>query len=88
VIVVDADMDISDLRQIATASALHVTPDRDIYIHRPMLGTELDPACNSEDATIAKLGIDATLPLGSRRRVVKNGVPKHLLHSINISELL
>jgi 2,5-furandicarboxylate decarboxylase 1 len=88
VIVVDADVDISDLRQVATAVALHVRPDRDVYIHRPTLGTELDPACESADGTTAKLGIDATLPLGATRRVAKNRVPKHLLDSINLSEFL
>ena len=88
VIVVDADVDISDLRQVATAVALHVRPDRDVYINRPTLGTELDPSCESSDGTTAKLGIDATVPLGSTRRVVKNRVPKDLLDSINLSELL
>jgi len=88
VIVVDADVDISDLRQVATAVALHVRPDRDVYINRPTLGTELDPSCESSDGTTAKLGIDATVPLASTRRVVKNRVPKHVLDSINLSELL
>ena len=88
VIVVDADVDISDLRQVATAVALHVRPDRNVYINRPTLGTELDPSCESSDGTTAKLGIDATVPLGSTRRVVKNRVPKDLLDSINLSELL
>src|SRR5438132_14310813 len=88
VIVVDADVDISDVRQVAIAVALHVRPDRDVYIHRPTLGTELDPSCESSDGTTAKLGIDATVPLGSTRRVVKNRVPKHVLDSINLSELL
>jgi 2,5-furandicarboxylate decarboxylase 1 len=88
VIVVDADVDISDVRQVAIAVALHVRPDRDVYIHRPTLGTELDPSCESSDGTTAKLGIDATVPLVTTRRVVKNRVPKHLLDSINLSELL
>jgi 2,5-furandicarboxylate decarboxylase 1 len=88
VIVVDADVDVSDLRQVATAVSLHVRPDRDVYIHRPTLGTELDPSCESADGTTAKLGIDATLPLETTRRVVKNRVSKHLLESINISEFI
>ena len=88
VIVVDADVDISDLRQVATAIALHVRPDRDLYIHRPTLGTELDPSCESEDGMTAKLGIDATIPLRSKRRVVRNRVPQRVLDSINLSEFL
>jgi len=88
VIVVDADVDISDLRQVATAIALHVRPDRDLYIHRPTLGTELDPSCESADGMTAKLGIDATIPLKSRRRVIRNRVPQRVLDSINLSEFL
>jgi 2,5-furandicarboxylate decarboxylase 1 len=88
VIVVDADVDISDLRQVATAIALHVRPDRDVYIRRPTLGTELDPSCESEDGMTAKLGIDATIPLRSKRRVVRNRVPQRVLDSINLSEFL
>jgi 3-polyprenyl-4-hydroxybenzoate decarboxylase len=53
-----------------------------------MLGTELDPACDSADGSTAKLGIDATLPLKTTRNVRKNRVSKHLLDSINISEFL
>jgi 2,5-furandicarboxylate decarboxylase 1 len=88
VIVVDADVDISDLRQVATAVALHVRPDRDVYILRPTLGTELDPSCESGDGTTAKLGIDATLKTQTARRVIKNRVSKQLLESINLSEFL
>ena len=88
VIVVDADVNTSDLREVATAVALHVRPDRDVYIYRSMLGTELDPACDSADGSTAKLGIDATLPLKTTRNVRKNRVSKHLLDSINISEFL
>jgi UbiD family decarboxylase len=88
VIVVDADVDISDLRQVATAVALHVRPDRDVYIHHPTLGTELDPSCEFGDGITAKLGIDATLPLETTRRVLKNRVPKHLLDAIDLSEFV
>ena len=88
VVVVDADVDVSDLRQVATAIALHVRPDRDVYIHRPTLGTELDPSCESKDGMTAKLGIDATMPITSKRRVVKNRVPQQVLDSINLSEFV
>lgn len=88
VIVVDADVDIADLRQVATAVALHVKPDRDVYIHRPTLGTELDPSCESADGVTAKLGFDATIPLKSRSRVIRNRVPQRVLDSINLSEFL
>ena len=88
VVVLDADVDVADLRQVATAIALHARPDRDIYIHRPTLGTELDPSCESGDGMTAKLGIDATIPLKSRQRVIRNRVPQRVLDSINLSEFL
>jgi len=88
VIVVDAEVDIADLRQVATAVSLNVQPDRDIHILPRSLGSELDPSCESPDGFTAKFGIDATRSLKSSRRVVKNRVPQHILDSINLSEFL
>jgi 4-hydroxy-3-polyprenylbenzoate decarboxylase len=88
VIVVDAHVDVSDLRQVSSAVALHVRPDRDVFIkpHTPL--TELDPACDSRDGFASKLGIDATVSCSSSRRITKNRIPQHLLDSINLSEFL
>ncbi len=88
VIVVDADVDISDLRQVASAIAFHMRPDRGIYVQRQLRGTELDPGCDSPEGMVTKIGIDATLPLRASRTVTRNRVPQELLDSINISELL
>jgi UbiD family decarboxylase len=88
VIVVDADVDIFDLRQVVSAVSLHVRPDRDIFIKPQTLGTELDPACDSSDGFTSKFGIDATIPHSSPRRIKKNRFPQHLLDSINLSEFL
>jgi 2,5-furandicarboxylate decarboxylase 1 len=88
VIVVDAEVDLSDLRQVATAVALHLRPDRDIYIHSRMPGTELDPSGEVADGLTSKLGLDATQRLKAARPIAKNRVPQHLLDSINVSELL
>lgn len=88
VVVVDAEVDAGDLRQVATAVALHVRPDRDIYIHPAMPGSELDPASESNDGASAKFGIDATQRLHSATRVRKNRVPQQLLDSVNLSDLL
>ena len=88
VIVVDADVDASDLRQVATAVSLNVRPDRDIHIFPQSLGTELDPSCESADGLTAKFGIDATRPMKAARRVVKNRVPQNVLDSIDLSEFL
>lgn len=86
VVVLDADVDVSDLRQVTTAIALHTRPDRDIFIKRS-LGTELDPSCESVDGCTTKTGLDATLPLENRRPIKKNRLPQELLASIDLSEL-
>jgi len=88
VVVVDASVDVSDLRQVATAIALHTRADKDIFIKRRCLGTELDPSCESPEGCTTKTGIDATLPLNGMRPVNKNRVPQQLLDSIDLSELL
>jgi 2,5-furandicarboxylate decarboxylase 1 len=88
VVVVDADVDVSDFRQVVTAIALHARPDRDIFIKRRCLGTELDPSCESPDGITTKIGINATLPLNGLRPVNRNRVPQQLLDSIDVSELL
>jgi UbiD family decarboxylase len=87
-VVVDADVDVSDLRQVVTAIALHTRPDRDIIVKRRCLGTALDPSCESPDGFTTKVGIDATLPLNGMRPVNRNRVPQHMLDSIDLSELL
>jgi 3-polyprenyl-4-hydroxybenzoate decarboxylase len=88
VIVVDSGVDLSDLQQVATAIALHLRPDRDIYIHSGLPGTELDPSSGAANGLTSKLGMDATQSLKTTRAVAKNRVPQHLLDSINLSELL
>jgi UbiD family decarboxylase len=88
VVVVDANVDVSDLRQVATAITLHTRPERGIFVKRGALGTELDPSCESEDKLITKIGIDATLPLKASRPVSRNKVPQELLDSIDLSNLL
>src|SRR5262249_15999027 len=88
VVVVDSDVDVSDLRQVATAIALHTRAGRDVVIQRRCLGTELDPSCESPDPTTLKIGNDATLPLNATRRVKRNKIPQHLLDSIDLTDLL
>jgi 2,5-furandicarboxylate decarboxylase 1 len=88
VVVVDADVDVSNLRQVAAAIALHTRPERDILIKRRLPGSELDSSCVSLDEYAIKIGINATLPLSGRRTANKSRVPQHLLDAINLSELL
>ena len=88
VVVVDADVDVADLRQVVTAISLHTRPDCDIMVKRRCLGTALDPSCESPDGFTTKIGIDATLALNGTRPASKNRVPQQLLDSIDLSELL
>jgi 2,5-furandicarboxylate decarboxylase 1 len=88
VIVVDADVDPHDLRQVMAAIALQVQPDDKLYVLRGELGTPLDPSCNSPGGETAKLGIDATRPLQPVRKVTRNRIPRDVLDSIDIKRLL
>jgi 2,5-furandicarboxylate decarboxylase 1 len=87
-VVVDADVDPSDLRQVCTAVALHVQPDRDVLIYRERPGTELDPSCTTPDGLTSKMGIDATKPISPSRPIVRNTIPRVLLDSINLAEFM
>jgi 2,5-furandicarboxylate decarboxylase 1 len=87
VIVVDHDVDPGDTRQVMTAVALQVRPDRDIYIVTDTVGTELDPSIEQRDSAGAKLGIDATMPL-TMRNVKRNAVPSEVMNRIDLNEVL
>jgi UbiD family decarboxylase len=87
-IVVDSDVDASDLREVCTAIALHVQPDRDVLIYRERPGTELDPSCPTSKGLTSKMGIDATKPISPLRPIVRNTIPQVILDSINLAEFL
>jgi 2,5-furandicarboxylate decarboxylase 1 len=87
-VVVDPDVDPSDLRQVCTAVALHVQPDRDVLIYGERPGTELDPSCPTSRGLTSKMGIDATKPISPSRPIVRNTVPQVILDSINLAEFL
>lgn len=88
VIVVDAHVEITDLREVLSAIALKMQASRDVYIYPDMQGTPLDPSCESEEGRVSKMGIDATRRIKATRRVIRNSVPRDLLDSIDLSELL
>jgi 3-polyprenyl-4-hydroxybenzoate decarboxylase len=62
VIVVDEDIDVFDEEQVLWAVATRMQADRDVLIVDSAMGTLLDPSAT--DAITAKMGIDATRPLG------------------------
>ncbi len=62
VIVVDEDIDVFDEEQVLWAVATRMQANRDVLIVDSAMGTLLDPSAT--DAITAKMGIDATRPLG------------------------
>jgi 2,5-furandicarboxylate decarboxylase 1 len=62
VIVVDDDVDVFDDEEVLWAVATRMQADRDLVVASGGMGTLLDPS--SPDGSSAKLGIDATRPLG------------------------
>jgi len=63
VVVVDDDIDVSDLQDVEFAIATRVRGDRDVMVVAGVRGSSLDPS-QAEDGTNVKVGIDATMPLG------------------------
>jgi UbiD family decarboxylase len=64
VVVVDDDVDVFDESDVVWAMATRVQADRDLVVIPGALGAILDPSA-SEQGVTAKLGIDATKPLGA-----------------------
>jgi 2,5-furandicarboxylate decarboxylase 1 len=62
VVVVDDDVDVFNEEEVLWAVATRVQADKDVIIVPDMMGTLLDPSANN--AITAKMGIDATRPLG------------------------
>lgn len=63
VVVVDEDIDVFDEEQVLWAIATRMQADRDVVIVSGSMGTLLDPSAT--DAITAKMGIDATKPIGN-----------------------
>ena len=87
VIVVDADVEPSDLRQVVAAVALNTQASSGVFIFPDEQGTPLDPSCASHDGRGSKMGIDATRKLSPGRRVTKNKVPDAVLDRVDLGEL-
>ncbi len=74
VTVVDHDIDPYDLQQVEWAVNTRVQPDRDVVIVPDLYSPTLDPSAPAA-RTSAKMGIDATAPLGDERRMYEAPVP-------------
>ncbi len=62
VVVVDHDVDIFNMEEVEWAIATRCQSDKDIFIIPDSLGSKLDPS--TQKGVGAKMGIDATVPLG------------------------
>ena len=91
-IVVDSDVDISQIEEVAWAVATRVRPDRDIVIKSDLPGFILDPSLSSLEqgefgsmvgGKNAKMGIDATKPLSELDKFEKVGVPPEVEKKIS-----
>ncbi|MCX4240771.1 UbiD family decarboxylase [Paraliomyxa miuraensis] len=88
VIIVDADVDPSDLREVMVAIALQTQADTKVHVFPDRQGTPLDPSAPTERGRTAKMGIDATRPLAPARAVTRNRIPPEVLDSIDLAQVL
>jgi UbiD family decarboxylase len=88
VIVVGADVEPSDVRQVLAAIALNVQATDSVFVFPGEQGTTLDPSCDSAEGKVAKMGIDATPKMARSRQVTKNTLPQEVLDRIDVAALL
>jgi UbiD family decarboxylase len=75
VIVVDEDIDVRNWDEVVWAMYTRVQPERDVLVFPTMVGAPLDPSAPIYRHT-SKIGIDATIPLGTdRERYARVVVP-------------
>ncbi|MDD1720113.1 MAG: UbiD family decarboxylase [Methanoregulaceae archaeon] len=72
VVVVDEDIDPSDIQDVEFAIATRVRGDRDIMIITGGRGSSLDPM-RLPDGTNVKVGVDATMEMGREEKFVRAG---------------
>jgi len=70
VTIVDDDIDVFDDRDVEWAVATRLQADRGLVVLTGARGSSIDPSRNP-DGTTAKLGIDATAPMGRRAEFAK-----------------
>lgn len=71
VVVVDSDVDIHDSAEVEWAVATRFQADRDLVVLADQPGSSLDPSATlmpGQKTRTAKMGLDATAPLGDARR--------------------
>jgi UbiD family decarboxylase len=84
VVAVDEDINPYDLDEVEWAVATRFQADRDLVVFPRSSGSDLDPS--GRGGVTAKLGIDATLPLGQKEGYERARIPG--IETINIEDYL
>jgi len=87
VIIVDEDVNISNLQEVMWAVATRVQADQDILIVPGVRGSSLDPSCG-EEGVVAKMGIDATAKPSLSSFPKRNRVPKEVMDRLQLESYL
>ena len=75
-IVVDEDIDVEDPNAVEWAVATRTQMDSDLSLRPGSLGSSLDPSADQVTRKTCKVGVDATIPLGSPKDgFVKSRIP-------------
>ena len=87
VVVVDADVDVFDDRQVTWAIATRCQPDRDVTIITNARGSDLDPS-TKEDGYTAKWGVDATAKPSLERYTPRHRIPADVVKRLDLKDYL
>jgi 2,5-furandicarboxylate decarboxylase 1 len=85
VVVVDEDVDLYDSGDVEWAIATRFQADRDLIVLRDQPSSSLDPSASQrpgQKARTAKMGLDATIPLG----VVRGGYERVTYQPVDLAE--
>jgi len=85
VIVVDEDVNITNLQEVIWAVATRVQADRDIVIIPGVRGSSLDPSSGNE-GVVTKMGIDATAKPILSSYPKRNKVPQEVMDRLNLGD--
>ncbi|MBI2359020.1 MAG: UbiD family decarboxylase [Deltaproteobacteria bacterium] len=83
VIVVDEDVDITNLQEVIWAVGTRVQADRDIVIIPGVRGSSLDPSAGAE-GVVTKMGMDATAKPSLSSFPKRNKVPKEVMERLRL----
>lgn len=85
VIVVDDDVDITNLQEVLWAVATRVQADRDIFVIPGARGSSLDPSAAAE-GVVSKMGIDATAKPSLSLFPTRSRVPREVMERIKLED--